>query len=245
MRRALFCLIFLPACIGAKRMERAQSHVELGIAYYKEGSVEDSIRTLAEAHKEDPRNWRALSAMGVVYASKGKNDLAEKSFKKALVLKPKSGEILLNYGAFLDANGRPQEAVAMFTLALDDIEYKNGALIHSNLSRALLDTGNVEGAIAEARQALARAPGLCEAFFHLGLAQEQKGDAAAALEAYQQLITTCPKESLGAKLRRGCLLAKDGAPDSARASLQDVLDEAPGTPMADAARACMSGAAGG
>lgn len=245
MRLALFCLVLLPACISAKRMERAQSHVDLGIAYYKEGSAEDSIRTLAEAHKEDPRNWRALSAMGVVYASKGKVDLAEKSFKQALAINPKSGEILLNYGAFLDANGRAPEAVTALTTALDDIEYKNIALIHSNLSRALLDSGNVDGAVAEARQALARSPGLCEAFFHLGLAQEQKGDAPAALEAYQQLITTCPKESVGAKLRRGCLLAKDGAADGARASLQDVLDEAPGTPMADAARACMTNTTGG
>ena len=87
-------------------------------------------------------------------------------------MNPDEGEILLNYGAFLIENGRPEEAIAPLEHALEDLDYRSPAMVLSNLARAELATGHPEKAKARAEAALKRAPNLCPAQYHLGLAEE-------------------------------------------------------------------------
>ena len=234
-----FSVLLLGGCITEKRMARASSRVDLGVAYFREGSLEASVTALEEAHELDPRNWKALNALAVAYAAKDRNDLAGKMFDKALHLNPTEAEILITYGAWLTRTGRPEEAVPVFEKALADMDYRGPALVLSNLSYALTLTNRPDEAVARAREAIRRMPTLCAAYYHLGLAQEGRNDTPAALEAYTTLERTCPTESIGGRLRSACLMAKSGRAD-ARPQLAAVIDEAPNTPIADEARACLA-----
>ncbi len=242
MKRLLLVALAVAAsgCITERRMERAHAQADLGIAYLQEHNPEGAITALREAVRLDPRNWHARNALAMAYSAKGQPDLAEKEFKAALAVDGKQGELLLNYGAFLVTVGRPKEAIPVLEKALEDLEYRNPALVMSNLSRAHLDAGEPEKALARAEEALRRAPKLCPARFHAGLAHEALGNTDAALRDYASLAEECPSESLGGWLRTGCILANLGDAPGASAALRHVTEGAADSPMATEARACLA-----
>lgn len=237
----LFALLANAACVTPSRIQRAGSRVELGMAYYREGNLEGAIQSLREAHKLDPRNWRALNSLAVTYIAKGDVVLAEETFRKALRMNPAEAEILVNWGAFLVKTGRTDEAIAALQGALADLDYRNPAMVESNLAYAYLQAGRKDEALAAARSAVRRTPGLCEAWFHLGLVQEARQDDLGALDAYTKLVETCPTESIGGRLRQGCVQLRVGMGEEGAAALRSVMAEAPGTTFADQARACLQG----
>ncbi len=237
-------VLSLLGCVSPKRVERAHAQATLGVAYLQEKNPEGAITALREAVKLDPRNWHAHNALGMAYAAKGSGELAEASFKRGLAINPGEGELLLNYGAFLVKAGRPTDAIPVFEKALEDLDYRNPAMVMSNLSRAHLDSGNPAKALASADEALRRVPKMCPARFHRGLAQEALGKTDAALRDYAVLAEDCPNESLGGWLRTGCILAQLGDYAGADAALRHVTDVALDTPMADEARSCLQSAGG-
>lgn len=244
--RALLPLLLLTAfgCISEKRVSRASAKAQLGVAYLQEHNPEGAVAALREAVKLDPRNWHARNALAMAYAAKGQADLAEEAFKGALRVNPDEGEVLLNYGAFLVTVGRPAEAIPVLEHGLEDLEYRNPAMILSNLSRAHLDAGQTDRAVARAEDALRRSPKMCPARFHLGLAHEKQGKIDAALRDYATLAEDCPTESVGGWLRTGCILSQLGDTSGAEAALRHVTDAALDGPMAEEAKACLARSGG-
>ena len=241
---AIALVLLVGGCISEKRASRASAKTQLGVAYLNERNPEGAVATLRDAVKLDPRNWHAHNALAMAYAAKGEAALAEGSFKDALRVNKDEGEILVNYGAFLVTVGRPTEAITVLEHGLADLEYRNPAMILSNLSRAHLDAGNVDKAIARAEDALRRSPKMCPARFHLGLAHEQQGKMDQALRDYATLTDDCPQEAIGGYLRTGCILAGMGDFDGAAASLRHVTDAALDGPMLEEARSCIARSGG-
>lgn len=231
---------FASGCISQKDMERASSRVDLSAAYIRENNAEAAVGSLREAIKLDPRNWRARMMLGMAYIAKGQPELADESFQMAVKLNPDEGEILVNYGAFLVQQGRAKEAIPLLERAVDDLDYRSPAVVLSNLSRAHLDAGESDKAVLRAEEALRRAPTLCPAMYHLGLAQEARGQPTAALRAYDLLTETCPNEAVGGWLRSGCIRAEQGDRDGADVAFGQVENLAPGTAAVDEARSCQA-----
>jgi Tfp pilus assembly protein PilF len=237
--------VLAAGCITQQRIERAHAKADLGVAYLQERNPEGAVTELRDAVRLDPRNWHAHNALAMAYATKGDAALAESEFKAALRVNPTGGEVLLNYGAFLVTMGRPKEAVPVLERALLDLEYRNPALVLSNLSRAYLEAGNAEEALKRADEAIRRAPKLCPAHYHRGLAHEALGKTDAALRDYAELAEECPDEALGGWLRTGCILAALGDREGAEAAVKHVTDAASDSPMAEQARECLAGKGAG
>jgi Tfp pilus assembly protein PilF len=243
MRRALLVLtVLLAGCVSAQDRVRAVARTELGIAYYKEGNTESALATLRDATDLDPDAWKAWNALAVAYIAKGENALAEKAFARAIRAAPEEGEIHVTRGAYYVRTGRLPEAEAEFRAALADLDYRNPAVALSNLSYALVLSGKAHDAVDVAREAVRRAPKLCEAHYNLGVALEARKDDLSAIEAYKEQARLCPEESAGARLRLGCIQVRIGMHDEGRALLEAVAAELPMTRMADEARACRNGA---
>lgn len=245
MRTPLVLLLLLAVgCVSEKRVSRASAKAQLGVAYLQEQNPEGAVSALREAVKLDPRNWHARNALAMAYASKGQAELAEEAFRGALRVNPDEGEILVNYGAYLVTVGRPAEAIPVLEHGLEDLDYRNPAMILSNLSRAHLDAGQPDRAVARAEEALRRSPKMCPARFHLGLAHEKQGKTDAALRDYATLTEDCPEEGVGGWLRTGCILAELGDASGAAAALRHVSDATLDGPMVDEARACLARSGG-
>lgn len=246
-RRALraasmtLALLALAGCVSAKNAERAAAQTDLAAAYYREGNPEAAIEALRRAEDQDPRNWRTANLLGVAYLAKGLPEQAEAQFKRALRINPDAAEILVNYGALKLRQGDSGAAIGLFTRAMNDLEYRNVALVLSDLSLAYVEHGDFQKGVESAREATRRAPTLCQGWFHLGLAEEKLGHTDNAIAAYEGLKSNCPTESQGADVRMACLEARGPAPEAGREALRALVDQMRGTPLGDQARTCLTG----
>lgn len=237
--RLLSVLLFLSACIGPKRIERSDTQLNLGTAYYREGNLGSAVEQLNEATKSNPHNARAWNTLGIVYMAAEQPKLAERSFKHALRVDPTEAEILNNYGNFLIQQQRTDEAIKVLKKATEDLDYRRPALVYSNLAYAQLQAGQLDDAMASAITAIKRAPMLCEAYYQLGLIQEARQETDGALGTYARMMQVCPDDSAGARVRAGCLHVQSGIPEIGMALLEEIVQEQPNTGLASQARACM------
>jgi Flp pilus assembly protein TadD len=95
-----------------------------------------------------------------------------------------------NLGIFLHQEGKVDEAITQFKLALqikpDDADS------HNNLGTVLRQEGRVDEAITHYEMALQINPALAEAHYNLGIALMQKGRAAEAISHYQEALKIQP-----------------------------------------------------
>ena len=97
--------------------------VELGIAYLRQG---DTLRAKENIHKAldvDPRSPEAHASLALVFQQEQEWTLAESHFEKAIALDPKNSAARNNFGAFLFAQGRAEEAIAQLQVAVSDQFY--------------------------------------------------------------------------------------------------------------------------
>ncbi len=234
----LLVLLALPL-MGAERgtrKERSLARGELGRAYLAEGSVESAIGALNEAVELDRNNWMAWTFLGLALAEKGKAEDAEKAFKKAIRIEDERAEPHFNYGLFLFSQSRTDEAIEQYEAALEDLTYRKPAFILNNMGFALMSKGEHERAVTVLSEAVRRAPSLCPAGFNLGLALQQAGRTDDAVDAFEDVITTCGDEAPGAYLQAARLEIELGRPELAQTHLYQVLSIAPDTELAEAAQ---------
>ena len=231
----LLALSAPPADAKSSRKDRSATRAELGRAYLREGSLEAAIGALNEAVELDRSNWIAWTFLGMALAEKGKVKDAEKAFETALRVEDERAEPHHNYGLFLFGQGRLDEAILQYELALEDLAYRKPAFVLNNLGFALMTRGDHVRAVSTLRQAVQRAPNLCPARFNLGLAYHAGGQAVQALSAFEDVIEVCGEEVPGAYLQAGLLLIQLERPDDATTYLYRVVDLAPGSDAADQA----------
>ena len=131
-----------------------------------------------------PDRARARGNLALANASTGDLNQAVLEYRAMLARMPDDVEAHNNLGALLTTLGRPHEAIREFRWA---IRLEDQPLLHVNLALALLDTGDLDGALAEVDRAIAAKPDLAQARFALGLVHQRRGDHAAARHQLQIL----------------------------------------------------------
>ena len=124
----LVCLLGAGCTVSGSRsatdnQEVVARAVELGIAYLRQG---DTLRAKENIHKAldvDPRSPEAHASLALVFQQEQEWTLAESHFEKAIALDPKNSAARNNFGAFLFAQGRAEEAIAQLQVAVSDPFY--------------------------------------------------------------------------------------------------------------------------
>ena len=124
----LVCLLGAGCTVSGSRsatdnQEVVARAVELGIAYLRQG---DTLRAKENIHKAldvDPRSPEAHASLALVFQQEQEWTLAESHFEKAIALDPKNSAARNNFGAFLFAQGRAEEAIAQLQVGVSDHFY--------------------------------------------------------------------------------------------------------------------------
>jgi len=103
--------------------KRARVRVELAGAYFGRGQTAIALDEVKLALVAKPDMPEALNLRGLIYASLGELRLAEESFRRALQVAPRDGDVMHNYGWFLCQQRRFDEAEAQFRQALAQPQY--------------------------------------------------------------------------------------------------------------------------
>jgi serine/threonine protein kinase/Tfp pilus assembly protein PilF len=172
----------------------------------------------------DPELPEALNALAIYDLFYGWDwPRAERSFRAALELRPNYADALHYLGHYLQAVGRPQQAVERFREAIE-LEPLSPILI-AELGFALYVTRQYDLAIAEYRQTLEMNPSFVLASWLLAQALEQQGSHEEALAEIRRALEIEP-DWTHLKIELGCAYAAAGRRREALAVLEQLRRQA-------------------
>lgn len=192
--------VFLLACASAAKKDEAykiaQSNVQLGIGYLKQGRVEDALIKLQKAVDVAPDYPEAQSSIALVYQQLGEFEKSREHYEKALELQPDSGIIHNNFATLLCRSGKPLEAETHFLKAIKSRGYKTPAQALENLGACMMQVPNLDKAEKYLRQALQmnpRLPGALLQMARIGLEKKRYMSGRAYLQRYQEVAEMNPE----------------------------------------------------
>jgi protein O-mannosyl-transferase len=153
------------------------------------------------------RNASAYVTLGRYFGRLREGQQAERCYRTALGLDPRSHTAWNNLACVLIDQGRFEEGLASCQQALRSAP--TFAEAHNNLGTALLKSGKPERAVGHYTEALRLNPDYEEAHYNVGNALVSLGNLAQALEHYRAALEINPR-SANARNNCGLLLAAEG-----------------------------------
>jgi len=179
---------------GAPANPVAASKMEQGVQAAKEGQRERALVLLREAIQVDPGLWEARYDAGVLLAGAGDLGGAEAQLAAATKLAPDAQDIAVALAEVQRRRAEPKLAAQ----ALADFVRDHPAAIDARTLyvAALRESGQIDRAIAEAREVLVRKPSDATALAELALAYLGKGQREAASLLSKQALDANPNSAV-------------------------------------------------
>src|SRR3989304_2576220 len=174
----------------SKSPVKARVYTNLGVAYDKEGRLEEAIEEHMNALRLNPQLTGSHYNLGVVYSKQGRTDEAIEEFKTAIRLKPDLVEALNHLGIAYASKGRTDEAIEEFKKALRFSPDR--ARTHYNLGLAYAEKGLADKAIEEYQTAIRLKPDFAKAYNSLGVIYMYDGRIKEAVEEFKTAIRLEP-----------------------------------------------------
>ncbi len=154
---------------GAATVEQAlgsdtthgEAHFLLGAAYLQGGRPDRAVAPLERAVRLDPGVPERLDALAQAYAAVRRDTaVVGRLYRRALGLQPALSGVRVNYGHFLQAQGRVAEAAGAYRAALAEQPWLDAAAF--GLGTALVELGRMDEAERAFREALRLSPGYAD-----------------------------------------------------------------------------------
>lgn len=154
----LVAVLLLASGCALSQGEKNRSiyHFQMGQSFYAENNFTGALQELTEAEKLTPKDPELLNLLGLTYFRKGRFDLAEPKYLKALDLKENFSEARNNLGVNYLEMKRWDDAIAQFKRVQDDIFYQGQDNAAINLGLAYLGKGDYPQALSVLRAQIAR-----------------------------------------------------------------------------------------
>lgn len=163
-------------------IEIAIANMNLGIAYMREGRLEEALRKLNRARDVKPDYPPIYNALGVLHQTMREYDIAEYNFKIAIELDPDDSSALNNYGLLLCKTRRYEEADEVFLRAASNPLYATPELAYNNAGTCALNNGQIELAEKYFNEALRRNPGVGATLIQMAEISYEQGNYTPARE---------------------------------------------------------------
>ena len=168
----------------------ASLYHDLSAAARAAGDTKEAMRAEQAALALDGSNGAALNGLGLLQAQTGDASAAAASFEKAVSADPSNASFLVNLGNARRELGDLDRAEQAYRRALEiDAGYADAL---NGLGVVFVQRKRPADAVPLFEQAAERDPDLFEAQLNLGIALQESGDRAKAMEVYQRLIATAP-----------------------------------------------------
>ena len=158
------------------------------------GSIDSEVLALAqekiEAVRTDPSNARRHGTLGLVYEANGLHAAAEKCFEHASRLDPKEPLWRYHRSISLREIGRTDEADVLLGASAAELGDVPG--VQHRLGLALLDSGDLAGALAAFRRAQAGNPDQPEVLVGIAAVHLAREDPAAAVPLLERALAADP-----------------------------------------------------
>lgn len=176
---------------GSKKKNDASNYnMQLGMAYLNQGELGLAKDKLERAVRENPGDPNVHSAMAMLQDRLGHPDLADKEFKAALSLGPRSPEILNNYAVYLCRTGRVDEGVKSFEEAARNALYRTPEAAYTNAGVCLRGAKRDTQAAMSFQRALKVKPSFAEAAYQMADLDFTRGEVQEARDTVDHFTST-------------------------------------------------------
>jgi len=186
-------VLALAGCASAgdrakKKGDASNYNMQLGMAYLNQGDLGLAKEKLDRAVAENPGDPNVHSAMAMLQDRLGHPDLADKEFKAALNLGPRSPDVLNNYAVYLCRSGRVDEGVKAFEEAAHNALYRTPEVAYTNVGVCLRGAKRDTQAAMSFQRALRIKPNFAEAAYQLADLDFHRGEVQSARETVDQFV---------------------------------------------------------
>ena len=192
-----------------------------GILAREMDNLTASIELLQKAVAAAPEDPEPLCELALSQMIVGEFDLAENTFRQALVCNPDSLKALTNLGALLQYCGHDKQAIDLHRRALeldsDDIE------VRCNLAKCLMEVGRADAAIVECDSAIALSDGHPMTLATKGVVFCDMGEFEKAKDSLSEAISKNPEDDM-VWVNLGFAIAELGQPEAAVDALRRALE---------------------
>ena len=179
---ALLLLTLLSACAsdsdlpkGVNPKDAARINLQLGADYARKNDFDMAIEKLKRSIKQDPGVAQAHSTIAFVYSAKGMSELADEEYRKAISLDSTDATLRNNFGVFLCAHGKTDEALRNFVQAATSKTYATPEVAWTNAGVCARRRPDLDAAERHFREALQANPKFADALAQMAsLAYEKK-----------------------------------------------------------------------
>lgn len=239
MRKLLLLLLIAVSCSACALSEasrkKAAYHFQMGESYLREQNITSALVEFTEAEKYIPDDPQLLSFLGIVYFRKGKYDIAEQKYLKALEIKPTFSEARNHLAVNYMEMKRWDEAIVQLKTVSDDLFYQGQESASVNLGLAYLGKGDTEKALLTMRAAVNAYPRSHQARVTLGRVYFAADKLELAKEEFRRSIELASGYVNG-HFFLGLAQMKANELDAARKSFGEVVRLAPDSDMGRQAR---------
>lgn len=202
-----------------------EAYTQLGLQYLRAGDTVSAKDALQRALEIDDDYAGIYNGLALVFQVEQEFDLAEENFRKAVSLESDSAIYHNNFGAFLYARGRYEEACVEIARATEDPFYPQRAQSFENLGRCYRMIGRPDAAQHAFERSLRLGPNRPLALLELAELHLKAGRLVEAQRYYDQfsaLIDLRQVEHSAQSLWLGIQLARING-DSTRAATYSLL----------------------
>jgi tetratricopeptide (TPR) repeat protein len=192
----------------------------LSNAYYKQGRIEEAIRTALKAIELQPDYGVARYNLGNLYAAQSRLDLARTNFQEAIRLFPNYADAYSNFGQLIAERGDIETGIQYFRKAIELDPSLSRA--HLNLGVALAKQGRIQEAVPPLHEAVRLAPDSAEARNYLGSLYATQGRYDEAEKFFQDALRVRP-DYAQAHQSLAQLLLLQGKKEAARQHYEEAL----------------------
>ena len=223
----------------------------LGRGYFAQKQYAKAERYLSRLVEQNQSFADVYNMLGVIYHDQGQFARSQRAFEAALRINPGYTEAALSLAVIYNDLGKYQEAREVYQRALARHQGRAGTLdpvvsgkianMYADIGDAFASSGLWDQAIEEYRRALSLGPTFVDIKLKLGHAHRDKGDAAGALQVYEEIVAQ-NAGYLPARIALGVGYYAMGRKPEALATWEAVLQVAPGNKSAEMYLALVRGA---
>ncbi|MBM4270848.1 MAG: tetratricopeptide repeat protein [Deltaproteobacteria bacterium] len=194
---AIIALIAVLAACGTSpwKQDKANAHLNIGIAYLGSERFNDALKELLEAEKFAPDDPQIHYYMGIAYYGKALPEKAADEFKKAISLKSDYSEAHNFLGRLYMEKSLWDDAIAAFKEALANILYETPDKALFNMARAYHGKGDYQKALSTYEEAKNKQPHTIPPPLidhYIGITFFAKGDMEKAIQYFTTSLKQAP-----------------------------------------------------
>lgn len=174
--------------------------LRLGEVYRKKGDMESAISTIQKAQTTDPANPVTSLTLAMLYDAAGQNEKSKPYYERVLEREPDNPMALNNLAYILAEQGTNLDhALTMVQKAKQKLP--NNPEVSDTLGWIYIKKNLSDSAISIFQDLTEKHPDRSTFFYHLAIAQYQKGDKPAAKKSLQTALTKNPPKPEEEKIR--------------------------------------------